>query len=131
MIQDETMTYSGKTSTAFTGLTRGAEGTIATSHPILYNGLYVKAMTEEASGINKALGFDAGAIMTSMGIVGIPYIVYDFCKITIPMIIRWDSLSYFTGMLSYIRTILIIISIGLPLVLLGAGIGNLIVPKLR
>lgn len=129
MIQNETVTFTGKTATSFTGLSRGIENTVATGHPLVSNGLRVKFYTEDAGGLNKAMGFDAGAIMASNGIVGIPVILWDFFAITLPMVISWDNLSWMTGQLAYIRTILIIVSAGLTIALALIGLNNLISAK--
>jgi hypothetical protein len=126
MLQSEIITYTGKTATSFTGLTRGVDNTVAAAHPLYEKGLSVKAYTEEAGGINKAMGYDIGGILTDSGLAGIPVIVWDFFAITLPMIISWQNLDWMTGQLAIIRTILILVCAGFTLALAITGLSNLI-----
>ncbi len=126
MIQDETFSYSGKGTTTFTGVTRGIENTIAVSHPIIHRGLYVKVYSEEAYGINKAMGFDIGATMTNLGIVGIPVVIFNFFTITLPMVISWRNLDWMTGQLAIIRAALMIICAGFTIALFIVGMNNIL-----
>lgn len=130
-IQDETFSYTGVDPTNFTGVTRGVENTVAVAHPLYSQGLYVKVYTEEASGINRAMGFDAGATMSQWGIAGLPIIAWDFFSKTLPMIIAWQNLDFLTGPLAIIRTILILISSGLAIALAIMGLSSLTQPKVR
>jgi hypothetical protein len=129
MIESETVTYTGKNATEFIGITRGVDSTTVAYHPLISQGTRVMVYTENAGGVNKALGFDAAAIMSNNGLIGIPVIAWDFMTITMPMIIAWDCLSWMTGDLAIVRTILIIITLGLWIGLAIAGLANIVKPK--
>lgn len=96
IIGNERIFYSGKTSTTFTGCTRGYTNTIATSHDegdLVY--------TADASGINNALGFSITAMQDSYGWFSVVTIPFNFFIITVPRIIRMN-MSFFSGPLSII-----------------------------
>jgi hypothetical protein len=79
-IGNEELTYTGITATTFTGVTRGINGTTATSHitgDILYSA--------ESSVVNSAMGFNMAATVDSMGLWAIPAIPIMFFIKTIPM----------------------------------------------
>jgi hypothetical protein len=128
-IQEERLIYGGVTTTTFTTLLRAQEGTVAASHPLVSGGLRVKVYTEDAGAVNKALGFDIGAIAATNGIFGIPKIAFQFFSTTIPHIIGWDCLSFLTGQLVYIRWIIIIITVGF-VVAFAIQLGNMLASAL-
>lgn len=96
VIDDERILYTGKTSTTFTGCTRGYDGTEAESHAI-----DAMAYTMEASAINNAMGFNIAAEADSMGLWSAITIPFYFFTRTIPHIIRLNY-SFLSGELAII-----------------------------
>jgi hypothetical protein len=92
-IGDETILYSGKNETAFTGCTRGYGGSSAVPH---FAGAAV--YTGEVSSINQALGFNIGQMVTSVGPLSILIIPFSFLTVTIPRMIA-ESASFLSGSL--------------------------------
>ena len=91
IIDDETILYSGKTATSFTGLTRGSQGTTPAVHAdnaTLYS--------MEASALNHALNFNVAAMTDSMGALAFIAIPISFFTKTIPHLIAWNW-SFLTG----------------------------------
>ena len=90
ILEQEEILYSGKTDTSFTGCTRGYNGTTATAHA---EGTL--AMTEGASTLNNALGFNIAATADSMGLWATVTIPFYFLTRTLPNIVmmNWSFLQ--------------------------------------
>jgi hypothetical protein len=126
-LQNEKITYASKDSTKFLACTRGVEGTIASAHPLISQGLRVKVYAEDAGALNRAFGFDVGAVAASSGIMGTPMVAFYFFTKTLPHILAWDCLSFLTGQLAIIRIILIIVTAVIIIILaiqLGMVLSN-------
>lgn len=96
IIEEETILYSGKTDTTFTGLSRGQDGTDAESH-----GLNEPVYTLDTSTLNHALGYNIAATTDTMGVWAVVTIPYNFLTKTIPklVVLNW---SFMTGDLQII-----------------------------
>jgi hypothetical protein len=124
-IGDETILYSGKNETAFTGCTRGYGGSSAVPH---FAGAAV--YTGEVSSINQALGFNIGQMVTSVGPLSILIIPFSFLTVTIPFL----SGSLGLAVLGVIWMCLIagfIISLAIILVSAISAMGSLFLNLIR
>lgn len=107
-IGNEKITYTGKTDTTFTGCTRGADDTTATTHA---SGS--KAYSPEADVLNSALGYNIATTGATIGAIDIPIMLGRFFTVTVPRLITWDFawLKAQPG-LAYLRYVLMAISVG-------------------
>lgn len=90
-IGNETILYTSKTDTTFTGCDRGAKNTTATEHDegdMVY--------TTSASIANHTLNFNIAAMVDSMGFLAFPAVVLFFFTKTVPQFIMWNY-SFLSG----------------------------------
>jgi hypothetical protein len=90
-IGDEQILYSGKTSTTFTGCTRGYNNTTATVHT-----LNAKVYNQEANIVNTALGINISAVTANSGLFGIAQIPIKFFTHALPNMIQMNF-AFFQG----------------------------------
>lgn len=95
-IGNEKIAYSGKTSTTFTGCSRGVAGTTATAHSA-----ESMVYTDGASVVNDALGFSVEATADSMGWWATLTIPFKLLFHTIPRILVMNY-SFLVGTLGVI-----------------------------
>lgn len=106
IMNNEKMSYASKDVTHFYTLGRGAEGTTASIHAVgeqVYN--------ENAGVVNLALGFNPTAIASANGFFALVLIPWSFFTITLPRSMMWDFSLFQSGLLLYVRVILMTISI--------------------
>ena len=96
ILGNETILYTGKNATQFTGCTRGYNGTTAVSH-----GDNSSCYTADTSAINHALGFNVAATSDSMGWWAVVSIPLKFFTTTLPKIVTLNW-SYLQGGLAII-----------------------------
>jgi len=110
-IDNEKILYTGKTSTTFTGCTRGVDGTEAESHD-------ARAMvyTTGASVVNDSLGFNVMAEADSYGWWAAIAIPWKLLTTTLPHIVVMNY-SFLTGTLGIIGYFLMAMAAGLILVI--------------
>lgn len=96
IIGNEKIFYTGKTTTLFTGCTRGYDDTVAIAHSA-----GAAVYTAEASSINYALGFNIVAVQDQLGWAAIIAIPFMFFVRTIPQIMRMTT-ALLTGDLAII-----------------------------
>jgi len=102
---------------AFTGCTRGYEGTTATAHA---EGAMV--YTTSASTVNNAMGFNIAATVDSMGMWSILTVAWNFATKTVPRLLMMPY-QLFTGELVIFAVILVIIQIAVVITIGMSFIG--------
>jgi len=107
IVANEKIRYTGKTATTFTGLTRGWDGTTATTHNIAD-----KVYSDESQVINSALGFNIASTGSTVGALSIPTIIGNLFFHTAPKLIIWDFNFLKEGQMTYVRYLLLMISTG-------------------
>ena len=118
----EKVLYTGTTTPpldvyAFTGCTRGHEGTTAIAHPI---GTMV--YTTSASTVNNAMGFNIAATVDSMGMWSILTVPWNFVTKTVPRLLLMPY-QLFTGDLVIFAVILVIIQVAIVITIAMSFIG--------
>ena len=113
IIGDETICYSGKSDTTFTGLTRGCRGTSAASHS------NQSRVYGEATGlINQVIGFNLLQTLSNDGLIvgGLKVAVQLPSAIarTFTKLVMWDF-AYFEGPAVYLQYMFFVLSAGLVL----------------
>jgi len=103
-IDNETFTYNGKTDTEFLYCAHAANGTNPSAH---LSG--AKVYSQHTGAVNAALGFrvigtDSGVNIMSFG--------WNFFTKTVPQLITFDYVFLDSGPLQYVRTFLLLISVG-------------------
>lgn len=112
-VDNEVVTYSGATSTTFTGVSRGTQSTKADSHNS-GNTIY----TEDAGVINLVFGFNIGTLWNDWGIFAVPVMIVKFFTTTIPYLAQGNMQYMFTGGLSIIADIWIMFGAGFIVMLI-------------
>ncbi len=116
--------YAGTTAAAFTGLTRAYEGTEAKMH-VIGDQVY----TETTGALNKAIGFDVGALAATSGWTAVVMIPFDFCRYTLPKVITWDYDFLDGDLMMIVRIALMVISAAITIgfaIQLGSMIQNIL-----
>lgn len=117
IIDGEKIAYTGKTDTAFTGCT------FEKSH--LAN---AKVYSPSTSLLNNALGFNVGAITSSVGLFAVVTIPVTFCTVTLPNLVTGQLMPGLDGTLALFGylwlafTIGAVISIGVAMLWVASGI---------
>lgn len=101
-VDDEIMSYTGKTATTFTGLKRGQQDTKPASHS---SGKFV--YNETAGVLNKSVAYSATQSATRGGSINIPTQPLDFITKVIPKAFLADY-SFLEGDLAYIKFIVLV-----------------------
>jgi len=109
-VDNETIKYNGKTSTAFVNCTRGYDDSTADSHAV-----NSKCYSSDAGVLNSALGFNIASTGSTVGALSIPIFAYKFCTTSVPHMVMWDFGWMKEGGFQYIRAFFMIISIGFVL----------------
>lgn len=110
VIDDEYVSYTGKTNTSFTGLVRGYNSSTAASH---VTGKMV--YTQETGMINQALGFNVASTSSTVGVLPVVSMTANFLGRALLNMVIWDFPNIFNQdeTLKIIRIILIACGVGL------------------
>lgn len=100
-IGDETIKFIGTTSTTFTNLERGYDGTTATGHSA-----GSKVFTADAHPLNSALGFNVLASGDTVGELNVISMGWQFLTTTLPRFVTWDYGILNVGAMQYVRVAL-------------------------
>jgi len=103
--------------TAFTGVTRGYDGSTATAHAV---GAMV--YTTSASTVNNAMGFNIAATVDTMGTWSIITVPWNFATKTLPRLVIMPY-QLFTGDLVIIAIVLVIIQMAIVITIGMSFIG--------
>lgn len=117
IVDEEKISYTGKTGTTLTGLTRGYDDTTAAVHTA---GSMV--YTAEASAVNSALGFSVASTTDSMGMWSIITIPYYFLTRTIPHVVSMNY-SFLSGDLAILGWFFFAAGAGLVITIALAVVG--------
>lgn len=112
-IGDEKIAYNGRTSTAFTNLTRGYDNTDAIVHS---SGSRVYSRTSDA--IRTSAGFNIVDIGASAGTVNMITLPIRFATTALPQLIVWNYSFLKEGNAQYLRMVLMAFSSGFTLYLM-------------
>jgi len=85
IVDSETITYTGATTTTFTGLTRGTSGTTAAEH---VSASYV--LTRDANTLSNAMGFDIASTAQKASVFSVIVIPLCVLTITMPQLMMWN-----------------------------------------
>lgn len=121
MIGDEKIRYTGLTATTFTGGVRGYNNTSAKTHAD-----NAMVYSPEAGALNAGVGFNIVTTQTTAGNQNLAVSVASFVWHTLPKIVTWDFGLLNFGPMVYFRILLVMISIAFIVMLIYAGITNLL-----
>ncbi len=112
-IGNEDICYTGKTSTTFTGLTRGCHNTEATGHgTVNSNGVTTRVYNETTGLMNQVIGFDLLQVLADDGFLRAGYRAFtslpELAK-GIGKIVIWDY-GYLEGQMVWLRYLLFALS---------------------
>jgi len=107
VIEEEKVTYTGKTATSFTGCTRGYQATDAMTHE---DGRF--AYTLSTNILNQSLGFNIMSTGATVGVVSVIGLTWNFMWEALPNLVIWDF-AFLQGQMVILRVILMAVSIGL------------------
>jgi len=103
-IDNEILTYNGKTDTTFTYCNHAAQGTAPS-----YHAAGTKVYSEATGAVNAALGFQVVGTDSNLNIMSFGW---DFVTTTVPKLISFDYIFLDSGPLQYVRAFLLLISVG-------------------
>lgn len=118
ILGDEKISYTGKTDTTLTGLTRGYDGTEATAHAA---GTMV--YSADASVVSSALGFSIASTTDNMGIWSVVTIPFYFLTRTLPHIVMMNY-SFLSGNLAILGWFFFAAGTGLVITIALAVVGG-------
>ena len=117
IIGGEKLTYTGKTSTTFTGCVRSS-GASHTSGAMVYS--------QPTSVINDTLNFNVGAVSSNVGIFSVVVVPFKFFTTALPNIVRqglpFTGVFAFLSYLWFAITCGIVISIAIALIWVASGL---------
>lgn len=116
-IEDEQISYTGKTATTFTGLTRAINKTRAVAHNVVGTPVY----SQEMGTVNQASGAFTAETSVQGGTVGAPGFNLGFLIRAVPQVVLWNF-PFLDGQLVYLRILLQMAGTGLTVTLVFAGI---------
>ena len=111
IINDEEMTYTGITSTTFTGVIRAVNNTVAVAHQD-----NTQVYSPDAGVLNRVLGFNVASTGATAGTLAVVTMTWTFLTKALPNLILWDF-AFLQGQLVYVRIIFMAIGSGLVVML--------------
>ncbi len=129
IIDNETICYSGKTATTFTGLTRGCRDSSADEHGLTDGGVNRRVYSQAPGVINSLVGFDIAAAFSDGGVLGTVKGIYNSAKNlpnfmqAVAKMIMWDY-SYLDGPYVYFKFLLYGLSAGMVMSFIRLALGR-------